>query len=255
VAPDLERLLLGVKAIARRAGVELQRFNAINSLDAQRCGLLRVHGIDLVFDVGANAGQYASQLRRLGYRGRIVSFEPLVSAFSHLKRAAAGDRLWDCRRLALGDRNGEAVLHVAGNSWSSSLLEMAAEHERVAPASRYVAEETVALARLDTIAAETGLTAQTRALLKLDLQGGELQALVGADGSLANVDLLEAELSLVELYHGQTLWREFIEEADKRGFELIGAAATLVDPESVRLLQMDALFARPSSQRSGSGRQ
>ena len=203
-----------------------------------------------MLDVGANVGQYASQLRRLGYRGRMVSFEPLGDAFAELQRRADGDPLWDCQRMALGDRDGEAVLHVAGNSWSSSLLEMTPAHEQVAPASRYVAEERVELARLDMVASRTGLTDGTRALLKLDLQGGELQALRGADRSLTLVQLLEVELSLAELYHGQALWREFVDEAQTRGFELVGLSPTLVDPKTVRLLQMDALFARAGDQQA-----
>src|SRR5581483_618078 len=51
--------------------------------------LLARHRIDLVFDVGANRGQFAQALRRLGYRGEIVSFEPLAAHGEALRAAAA----------------------------------------------------------------------------------------------------------------------------------------------------------------------
>jgi len=57
--------------------------------------------VNVVLDVGANSGQYATDLRRAAYKGRIVSFEPLSGPFSLLERSAARDPLWNCRQCAL----------------------------------------------------------------------------------------------------------------------------------------------------------
>ena len=79
--------------------------------DHRRGELLRRLEIDLVIDVGANEGQYATQLRRLGgYRGRILSLEPGGAAFTRLERASRDDELWQCRRLALMQSEGEMTL-------------------------------------------------------------------------------------------------------------------------------------------------
>ncbi|MCA1694626.1 MAG: FkbM family methyltransferase, partial [Actinobacteria bacterium] len=80
------------------------------------------HGINVVFDVGANQGQYGQTLRALGFQGAIISFEPLGRAFRHLEAATEGDASWIAVNAALGEESGSRSLMVAGNSQSSSLL-------------------------------------------------------------------------------------------------------------------------------------
>ena len=53
---------------------------------ARRLQIMKRAGISLVLDVGANVGQYAKIARKAGYKGQIVSFEPLGQAFSKLAR-------------------------------------------------------------------------------------------------------------------------------------------------------------------------
>ncbi|HEX7300688.1 MAG TPA: FkbM family methyltransferase [Solirubrobacteraceae bacterium] len=236
-----ERLLLAIKAAGRRAGVELLRFNPTNSLDAARARIVRDQAIDLVVDAGANCGQWATELRAGGYRGAIVSFEPLAAAHAALAAAAADDAAWTLHRLALGDRDGEAELHVAANQGaSSSLLPMGEEHRRAAPEAGYVNRETVRIARLDALE----LPAATRLMLKLDVQGAERAALDGATATLPRVRVIECELSLVELYEGQALMRELVDRLAASGFELWGLRPAFADPVSARLLQADGLFVR-----------
>ncbi|MDJ0524424.1 MAG: FkbM family methyltransferase [Microcystis sp. M53600_WE12] len=85
--------------------------------------------VDLVFDVGANIGQYAKLLRELGYSGRLVSLEPLSSAYSRLKAISKKDQLWEIApQTAIGNQEGEIIINIAGNSYSSSALPMLDAH-------------------------------------------------------------------------------------------------------------------------------
>ncbi|MFZ0497148.1 MAG: hypothetical protein WBE80_05265 [Methylocella sp.] len=60
----------------------------------RQSALMRDRKITLVLDIGANKGQYGKSLRdTIGYKGRIVSFEPLREAFAILQQTAASDPL------------------------------------------------------------------------------------------------------------------------------------------------------------------
>jgi FkbM family methyltransferase len=223
----------------RRLGVEVVRANDETVFELKRLRLIRDQRIDAVLDVGANRGQWARQLRRQGYAGRILSFEPLADAFVELERAAAGDPAWECRRVALGEADGEAELHVAGNSTSSSLLPMLERHRASAPESAYTGSEPVPAARLDTIA-----PAGDRPFLKLDVQGYELSVLRGGERTLARVRAAECELSLVPLYEGQALLTEVVAELDESGLALVALERGFREPGTGRLLQLNGLFVR-----------
>jgi FkbM family methyltransferase len=56
-----------------------------------------------VFDVGANAGQYALLLRHLGYKKAIISFEPIPDTARKLRKLAAKDKQWFVEEIALED--------------------------------------------------------------------------------------------------------------------------------------------------------
>jgi FkbM family methyltransferase len=211
--------------------------------EQRRARLLRSRGIDVVLDVGANSGGYAQQLRRIGFEGRIVSFEPLTDAFAELEEAVAGDPLWTARRLALGDADRRAEINIAGNSASSSLLEMDDRHLRSAPESAYVGTEPVKVMRLDSIWPELGLEG-ARVYLKLDVQGFELAVLEGARSALESVDSLQAELSFVQLYEGAPGYLELISYLGERGFRLAGLEEGHDDVSTGEMLQADGIFVR-----------
>ena len=110
----------------------------------RRATLMRKREIDLVLDVGANKGQFGLSLRnQIGYRGRIVSFEPLSEAFAELRRIAARDVAWSCHNLALGDETGSATINISANSHSSSLLPVSEHTLEIEPSVAYLGHETV----------------------------------------------------------------------------------------------------------------
>ncbi|WP_433783404.1 FkbM family methyltransferase [Actinomycetospora sp. CA-101289] len=227
------------KTLFRRAGVEVTRYRPV---ERRRQTLIEAAGVRSVLDVGANTGQYASELRRWGFDGHVLSFEPLPDAFAELRAATASDPRWSAVNVAASDSAGRASLNVAGNSASSSLLTMAATHERAAPGAATVGVTDVALARLDEVDEVRGLPDPL--MLKLDVQGHELSALRGATGVLDRVALIEAELSVRELYDGAPLMREVLQVLSDTGFELVGLEPGFHDPADGTILQFDGFFRR-----------
>jgi FkbM family methyltransferase len=223
------------KELAHRLGFEISRHRPFAARVASR-----LEGLPVVIDVGANCGQYAIELRRHGYQGEIVSFEPVEAAFEHLVSAAGDDPDWTCRRLALGAAAGEAQINVASNLASSSLLGMEVGHRAGAPGVSMVGIETVPVLRLDDV-----LEDDRPCMLKLDVQGYEDRVLDGAPDTLARAQLLQCELSIAQLYSGQAPFRALIDRLDDAGFGLVDLDPFFYDRTDGRVLSLDALFARP----------
>jgi FkbM family methyltransferase len=232
--------------VLRRLGVDLVRYGPEHFPDLRRIAAIRDRRVDLVLDVGANAGQWARLVRGSGYAGRIVSFEPLDDAYSALRRAAEDDPWWEARQAALSDADGTATINVAGNSWSSSLLPMAELHAESDPESGYVGTQTVETRRLDALRGEV-VRPDDRIFMKLDVQGFELPVLQGAPETLSQVQALEAELSYAELYAGQALLPELVAHLHDAGLDLVGVEPVFSDPRTGELLQVDGFFVRRSA--------
>jgi FkbM family methyltransferase len=233
-----------VKRLIRRFGFDLCRYRPEASDDAKFMAMLATHRVNLILDVGANMGQFGRQTRNAGYGGRIVSFEPLASARKELALACKNDPLWELApQSAVGSEDGEVEIYVAGNSVSSSVLNMLDSHAIAAPESVYVGSEKVPLRRLDTLALDY-LHLDSVLFIKIDTQGYEDRVLQGAPNLLTRAVGLQVELSLVPLYEGQRLYDEMIAQLRALDFVLWGMTPAFVDPKSGRLLQVDATFFR-----------
>jgi FkbM family methyltransferase len=227
--------------LARKGYFRLKGENGFD-LERRRKLLASLH-IDLLVDVGANVGQYALGMRGLGYAGPIVSFEPMESALVGLRAAAAADSDWKVVASGVSDHEGAALLNVARNSISSSLLPMEALHARMAPKSAYVAAEEITITTLDQAMRKLAIEA-SRMWLKIDVQGLEDKVLSGAEATLRHVACVQLELSLTSLYSGQMTYLPLLMRLNELGFELAGVEPGFIDTDSGRLLQMDGLLIR-----------
>jgi len=101
-------------------------------------------GVDCVFDVGAIRGQYAQMLRdHVGYRGPIVSYEPIPELAAELRLLSAFDSSWHIAELALDREAGPAIFRVMADSQFSSLHHPAIDQSAIFTADNLVACETV----------------------------------------------------------------------------------------------------------------
>jgi FkbM family methyltransferase len=233
-----------VKKLINKAGWNLNRLTPSSNPTFQLLSTLRHINANLVFDVGANIGQFAQELRNVGYTGEIVSFEPLKTAHRVLSSASESDERWLVHpKAAVGDHDGEVEINVAGNSVSSSILPILDAHTSAAVGSAYVGTELTPILRLDSVAHQY-LKPDSRCFIKIDAQGFEWQVLDGAAEIMRKMQGVLVELSLVPLYDGQRLWRDVIGRLTSDGFILWAIQRGFTDPRNGRSLQVDAIFVR-----------
>ena len=225
-----------VSAWTRRFGFDVTRFDR---------GKLIAHQISVVFDVGANLGQYAAELRAVGYRGRIISCEPLGNALPRLAQRAAAEipAGWPCTA-----RSGRAT--AAGPSTSpptrqsSSLLEMMPRARGGRPPRHLPGGRGGAGLPPGRHLGPQHVRADDRVFLKLDVQGYERMVLAGAQASLPRLQGVQLEMSLVPLYRGEAHYTDLIAQMTGHGFQLMSVEPAFRDPHSGQLLAMDGIFFR-----------
>jgi FkbM family methyltransferase len=182
--------------------------------------LFRKYAIDLIFDVGANGGQFATTMRDYGFAGDIFSFEPVAAEFGRLTAAAKGDAHWTPVHCALGAREGDQTINIMADSvFSSFNAPSQAATSAFAHENRIVGTEVVKVKRLDQIIAQYGLGARLpHALLKCDTQGFDLQVLEGCGDLLTQVRLLQIETSISKIYDNAPSMIDMLRFLDDRGF-------------------------------------
>jgi FkbM family methyltransferase len=238
------RLKLVVRNTLRKFGWDMVRYNVYSSYLLSLTRMLAENEVSLVLDVGANEGQYAKSLREGGFRGRIISFEPLPDAHAKLSAFAAGDPLWTVvAATALGDRKGPVAINISENRVSSSVLPILDRCLDAAPKAVYISSETVAMTTLDDVAAAF-VTGKERVFLKMDVQGFEREVLEGAKGLLPLILGIQMEASLVPLYEGERCFQQHLEYLSNSGFDLWSLIPGLINESTGRMLQVDGIFFR-----------
>lgn len=238
-----DRLKAPIRALAGRVGYDIVPSRQTGSEFTR--GLLENRRPEVILDIGANQGQYAHQLRRLGFEGAIHSFEPQNRAYALLESYSRSDENWHPYKMALGAAAGNMPLHVSRNSVSSSLLPVTATHINAAPASRTYAEEFVPVMRLDDFLPVAEHAAGGAPWVKVDVQGYELEVLTGATQWLSEATVVQCELSLRVLYEGQASYKDVIAFVEEFGFELRRIDTAFEDIRTGETLQIDGVFVRP----------
>jgi len=170
--------------------------------------------IDTVIDVGANVGQFGEGLRANGFRGKIVSFEPVTSVFQELAKKAAADGNWEAYRCGLGTVEGSAQIHVSELTVFSSILEMTSTASLHDSRTAVTRTEDIEIRTLDQVAA--ALTGNI--LLKIDAQGYEKHVIEGGSQTIPRVLGIQLELPVIRVYEGEWQFHEALEYMSDMGF-------------------------------------
>jgi FkbM family methyltransferase len=203
--------------------------------------LLDLLDINCVLDIGANKGQFARELRRIGYREHIISFEPVHREFSILKKTFESDSKWQGYQFALGSANGTAEMNVIRNmTVMSSILKPLGKQADLEV-------EQVEVRCLDELFSHlvSGIR-DPRVFLKMDTQGYDLEVFKGAHSSIRNILGLQSEISVRPLYQGMPHYLEALSVYEEAGFELFDLTVVSRVSEG-SLLELNCFMKRRNS--------
>ncbi|MBU3637557.1 FkbM family methyltransferase [Polynucleobacter sp. es-MAR-4] len=192
-----------------------------------------------IVDVGANKGQFALACRVWAPNARIISFEPLKIPAKIFKTLFDGDAKVSLYEVAIGPQIQRSVIHISEHEDSSSLLPIGPNQIALFPGTIEKGMAEVDVAPLSSCLMSEEI--KSPAMLKLDVQGYEMEALKGCESLIEKFDFIYCECSFIELYSGQKIAYEVIEWLHKRKFIFVGIFNTSYAP-SGQAIQADFLF-------------
>lgn len=157
---------------------------------------LALHEIDVVLDIGANDGRYATEIREAGWGGKIVSFEPQPMVFARLKERLANDPDWSGHQIGLGSEDSTLTLNAYEMDVLSSFLKKREDDQTVRQIDVPVKRPE---AILDDI-----LSGKKRPFVKIDTQGFEMEIIRGFRPRVRDIVGWQIELSVRPLLRRST---------------------------------------------------
>ncbi|MGQ0696846.1 MAG: FkbM family methyltransferase [Panacagrimonas sp.] len=230
------------KEFFRTVGFDIVRLK--NSPEVTLAGL-RDRPIKTVIDCGANEGQFARKISKYHPNAALYCFEPLETPFRALSAwANTQNGRVKCSQVALGDQEGEAVMHFhEEHSPSSSLLATTGHKESMFPQVRKQSEVRVRQTTLDAAMTPVLNEMAPQIVLKLDVQGYEDRVLRGASQLLPKVNACLLEVCVDPLYSAQAAFKDLVMLLDHHGLSYAGNLDQSYG-EDGRVMWLDALFVR-----------
>ncbi|MEC4880129.1 MAG: FkbM family methyltransferase [Scytonema sp. PMC 1070.18] len=200
--------------------------------------LLNKLRINCVIDVGANVGAYAEGIRKMGYKGHILSFEPHPHVFATLEKNSQHDPLWRVYDFALGRTDSYATLNLNMYSALSSFLVPKVHIPKTVESCE------VKISPLDSVLDEIlTLVPEPRIFLKMDTQGYDMEVVQGASKTLDKVLCLQSEISMYANYDNIPSYLDALKYYESLGFQLIDLFVANRLPQGI-IVESDCLMVR-----------
>lgn len=236
----------GLRRAAQTVGLQVSKFPTVDSLQGHLKDFFRRMQINCVIDVGAHLGEYAEEIREIGYKGRIVSFEPVRASFETLVAKSKAHRDWIIQHCALGAEDGDKEINIyQGTVFNSFLPSSQVGAERFGSQIALSAKEQVPIRRLDRVF-ETCIAGipNPRVFLKMDTQGWDLEVLKGASGILDRITGLQSELAVKKCYEGMPGYTAVLDHYAQLGFQLTGIFPVARDSDGLQVMEFDCVMLR-----------
>lgn len=202
-------------------------------------------GIKTILDIGANNGQFARLAREVFPDAVIYSFEPLPDCFAELKTALPGDKNFFPFENAIGSCEITLEFFRSFHTPSSSFLKMEELHKEAFPESRQGQSTEPIKVKVKTLDGVLGnKSLEKNILVKIDVQGYEMEAIEGAKNILEETKIVILEMSFLKIYENQPLFHDVYEKMYNLGFRFRGSLAQMLHPVTGEIVQTDAIFVK-----------
>ncbi|MDD9304538.1 MAG: FkbM family methyltransferase [Desulfobacter sp.] len=201
--------------------------------------------IDLVLDVGANNGGYGTMLRQMGYKGHIISFEPVKRCYKALQETIGNDKKWIAHNFALGPEDKVLTINVPRSNDFASFLDVTDGAKEIwATDFSAMAQEQVQVKALDQVFEflVRDLGEKRNIFLKMDTQGFDLEVFKGAEQSIQNIQGIQSEISVIPIYENMPDYIESLSCFRENGFELTGLYPVSRNMQTLLVVEFDAVM-------------
>ena len=206
--------------------------------------IFRDPDINLVLDVGANEGQFANLIRKIGYSRDLISFEPIPETFARLKEKTVRDSLWSAFNYALGSSNTRQTFNIYSDSKLSSFLQGDGSHSTRFENSFQIAKQIeVEVKRFDSVWSDIVNPGKVRQIfLKLDTQGYDLEVFKGIGSGKNCIKFILTELSVIPLYKNIPTFTEALDFYSNEGYGPLALIPVTRNHSDGRVIEFDCLL-------------
>ena len=195
----------------------------------------------MIVDIGANRGQFALVARHYFPKARIISFEPLPIPALKYSNIFMADERAEINTVGIGPIRKIESIHISASDDSSSFLSITVMQRKMFPGTEEIGTMDVQIAPLSDFLNADKI--EQPAMLKLDVQGYELEALKGCQKLLKCFDWIYVECSFIELYENQSLAHDVIAWLQQFGFRVMGIYNIYYD-NAGKSIQADIMFTK-----------
>ncbi|MEQ9451619.1 MAG: FkbM family methyltransferase [Pseudomonadales bacterium] len=234
------------RRLAHWIGYDIDKFNKQITVETHLRENLPRWGIDVVLDVGANIGQFATMLRDIGYSGKIISFEPGKAAYEQLSKNCADDPGWDAYNYALGNAEENLELNVSRSSVFSSFHPVNSfGKEKYGDALEATTTEQVAVRRLDHALTDVLPNHEAHTIfLKMDTQGHDHKVIEGADTFKTSFRAILSEIAVTPIYEDIPDYMESMALYRSIGYEVTGLYVVNRHRDTGHVIEFDCVMAK-----------
>ena len=183
----------------------------------------------LVVDIGANTGEFIMNARVAYPKASILAFEPHPTAIESLRAKYQNDAQLTIQPVGLGSQSGSSTLYMTAFSPSSSVIKPTTEAQEV----------SITIHTLDQYVDRIPANAQV--LIKIDVEGYELEVLRGGVQFLSRANYVYLEVRTTDVIGCS--FDEVYQFFYSIGWQYLGGYDSLYS-KTGELIYFDALFKR-----------